>query len=70
MNLEEIAIVKNDIKSYSHLEVMEKVGKGSFGDIYKVWDSKRGRWAAMKFEKRDNKKNKNSLIKKEAEIMS
>lgn len=52
-----------------HLEIVEKIGSGSFGDIYKVWDSRRSRWAAVKFEKRD-RKNKFSLIKKEAQIMN
>ena len=56
------------MKSFPHIEVIEKIGQGSFGDIYKVWDSKRARWAAMKFEKRD-KKNKYSLLQKEAQIM-
>ena len=64
-NLEQLAVIKKELKAYPHLEVIEKIGQGSFGDIYKVWDSKRGKWAAIKFEKKD-KKNKFSLIKKEA----
>ncbi|EAR96474.1 Serine/Threonine kinase domain protein (macronuclear) [Tetrahymena thermophila SB210] len=67
-NIEQLVIIKKELRNYPHLEVIEKIGQGSFGDIFKVWDSKRARWAAMKFEKKD-KKNRYSLIKKEAQIM-
>lgn len=63
--MELMANIKKEMRNFPHLEVIEKIGSGSFGDIFKVWDSRRGIWAALKFEKKD-KKNKISLIKKEA----
>lgn len=67
-SMEQISLIKKELRSMPHLEVLEKIGSGSFGDIFKVWDSRKGCWAAVKFEKRD-RKNKISHIKKEAQIM-
>jgi len=47
-------------------KIIEKIGKGSFGNVYKGFDSINNEYVAIKIE--DREKHKNSTISKEVDI--
>lgn len=50
-------------------KVLDKIGQGSFGDIYKVIDELKNQLGAVKLEKKD-KKQATGMLVKEAKILS
>ena len=49
-------------------QIIEKIGQGSFGDIYKIYDKEKQRYGALKLEKLEKRGSAGMLIK-EAQIM-
>ena len=41
-----------DVMRWGPLEIIEKVGRGSFGDVYRAWDSRLDRDVALKLLRR------------------
>lgn len=50
-------------------KLIDKVGQGSFGSIYKTENIETGEICATKFEKRDNSKSGVSLLVREIKVL-
>lgn len=62
-------ILNIDFYLGERFSVLEKIGQGSFGDIYKVFDKEKNQLGAVKLERKD-KKGPEGMLLKEAKILT
>lgn len=61
-------IISINVELGERYSVLEKIGQGSFGDIYKVFDKQKNQLGAVKLERKD-KKSPIGMLAKEAKIL-
>jgi serine/threonine protein kinase len=58
------------LESWGRLKVLERIGQGSFGDVYRAWDTKLDREVALKLLRADAAPERGAEFLKEARLLA
>ena len=59
-----------ELAQWGRLKVLERIGRGSFGDVYRAWDSKLDREVALKLLRTDSPAQESAEVLREARLLA
>ena len=58
------------LERWGRLEILERIGRGSFGDVYRAWDSKLDREVAVKLLHAEGEQPEGAMVLEEARLLA
>jgi serine/threonine-protein kinase len=63
-------VAEEKLESWGRLKILERIGQGSFGDVYRAWDSKLDREVAVKLLHTGGAQPEGATVLKEARLLA
>ncbi len=59
-----------ELQNWGRLKILERIGQGSFGDVYRAWDTKLDREVALKLLRTDRPSSEGAEVLREARLLA